>query len=106
MRQVRWTEILWRHDPGPVATLSLLLLGVLAGAVLFPLRAAVSPTVLHLAVNEVRGVRRWTALLDYPAVFVAMLPYALARRTIVRGGRRYRWRGKFDVSVVERTPLA
>lgn len=33
--------------------------------------------------------------------FVLLIPYTLARRTFVWGGRRYRWRGKFDVSVVE-----
>jgi hypothetical protein len=30
------------------------------------------------------------------------MAYGLARRTFVWGGRRYRWREKFDVEVVER----
>ena len=57
---------------------------------------------LHLAVNEMLSVRRWMAVLAYPAmfVFVGFVVYALARRTFVWGGRRYRWRGKFDVTVV------
>ena len=63
---------------------------------------AVLLTVLHLVVNEILGVRRWTAVLAYPAVFVFVLliMYGLARRTFVWGGRRYRWRGKFDVTVL------
>lgn len=57
----------------------------------------------HFDVYEVLRVRRWTALLAYPAVFVfvPLVAYALARRTIVRGGRRYRRRSKFDVEIVE-----
>lgn len=48
-------------------------------------------------------VRRWTALLAYPAVLVQvpLTAYALGRRTFVWGGRHYRWRGKFDVEVVD-----
>lgn len=30
-----------------------------------------------------------------------LLVYALARRSFVWGGRRDRWEGKFDVSIVE-----
>jgi hypothetical protein len=102
-RQVRWTQILRWHFPGAVAGTFLVSLLVLTGAVLAPLPVAAVLTVLHLAVNEVLGVRRWTALLAYPAVFVfvALIPYALARRTFVWGGRRYRWRGKFNVTVVK-----
>ncbi|MFB6228694.1 MAG: glycosyltransferase [Halobacteriales archaeon] len=101
-RQVRWTKILWTHDPGPIGVLILLMLTVLAGAVLFPFWAAGILTVFHVVVNEVLGVRRWTALLAYPAVFVFVpfIPYAFVRQTFVWGGRRYRWRGKFDVTVV------
>ena len=102
-RVVRWTKIIRRHDPGAIAGAGRVLLLALAGAVLCPLYAVVVLTVFHLAVNEVLGVRRRTALLASPAVFafVPLVPYALARRTIVWGGRRYRWRSKFDVEVVE-----
>ncbi|WP_336364938.1 hypothetical protein [Halalkalicoccus salilacus] len=101
-RQVRWTQILRWHFPGAVAGTFLMLLFVLAGAIVAPLPAAVLLTVVHLAVNEILGVRRWTAVLAYPAVFVfvPLLVYALARRTFVWGGRRYCWRGKFDVRVL------
>jgi hypothetical protein len=102
-RQVRWTQIFRWHFPGAVVGLSLVSLLVLAGAVLAPLPVAAALAVLHIAVNEILGVRRWTAVLAAPAVvvFVLLIPYTLARRTFVWGGRRYRWRGKFDVSVVE-----
>ena len=102
-RLVRWTQILWRHFPGTVVGIFLFLLLVLTAAILFPLPMAAALTLLHLAVNEILGVRRWTAVLAYPAlfVFVPLVPYALARRTFVWGGRRYRWRGKFDVTVVQ-----
>ena len=102
-RPVRWTQILRWHFPGTVAGICLVSLLVLAVAVLAPLYTAAVLTALHLAVNEVLGVRRWTAVLAYPALFafVPLLFYALVRRTFVWGGRRYRWRRKFDVTVVE-----
>ena len=54
-------------------------------AIVAPLPAAVLLTVVHLAVNEVLGIRRWTAVLAYPAVFVfvALIMYTLTRRTFV-----------------------
>ncbi|WP_396613837.1 glycosyltransferase (plasmid) [Haloferax sp. S1W] len=102
-RPVRWTQILRWHFPGAIAGTVLVSLLVLAGAILAPLYAAAVLTVLHLAVNELLGVRRWTAVLAYPAVFVfvPLLLYGLIRRTFVWGGRRYRWCGKFDVTVVQ-----
>ncbi|WP_336365314.1 hypothetical protein [Halalkalicoccus salilacus] len=101
-RQVRWTQILRWHFPGVVVGTVLFLLLVLAGVIVAPLPAAVLLTVVHIIVNEILGVRRWTAVLAYPAVFVfvALIMYALARRTFVWGNRRYRWRRKFDVMVV------
>ncbi len=102
-RQVRWTKIIWQHFPAAILGTGLVLLLLSVGAVLFPLHTAVVLTAFHLATNEALGVRRWTALLAYPAVFVyvSLLPYALARRTFIWGGRRYYWRSKFDVEIVE-----
>lgn len=50
------------------------------------------------------GIRRATFLLAGPSVILSpiVLAYALARRTFVWGGRRYRWRSLFDVDIVER----
>ena len=69
-RQVRWTKILRWHFPGVVVGTVLVLLFVLASAIVAPLPTAVLLTLLHLAVNEILGVRRWTAVLAYPAMFV------------------------------------
>ncbi len=101
-RPVRWTKIIRWHFPGALVGTFLVLLLMLVGGVLAPAYTAAGLTVFHLAVNEVLGVRRWTAVLAYPAVFVfaPLVAYALTRRTIVWGGRRYRWCGKFDVTVV------
>lgn len=102
-RPVRWTKILRWHFPEAVVGTLLVALLLLVGAILAPLYAMAVLTVLHLAINEFLGVRRWTAVLAYPAVFVfvPLVLYGLARRTFVWGGRRYRMQGKFDVTVVE-----
>jgi hypothetical protein len=102
-RPVRWTTILRWHFPGAVAGTFLIALLVLVGAILAPPYALVILTVVQLAINELLGVRRWTAVLAYPAVFVfvPLILYGIARRTFVWGGRRYRMRGKFDVVVLE-----
>ncbi|PSP77201.1 glycosyl transferase [Halobacteriales archaeon QS_1_68_20] len=102
-RHVRWIKIVRYHDPPGFAVTSVVATLVAVAAVLFPLPAAVLLTLAYLGCNAVVGRRRWTPLLAYPMtlVQVPLLAYALARRTFVWGGRRYRWRGKFDVSVVE-----
>ncbi|MFB6154467.1 MAG: glycosyltransferase [Haloferacaceae archaeon] len=102
-RPVRWTKILRWHFPGAVAGTFLVALLVLVGAILAPFHAMVVLAVLHLAINGFLGVRRWTAVLASPAVFVfvPLVLYGLARRTFVWGGRRYHMRGTFDVTVVE-----
>lgn len=103
-RMVRWTKIIWCHDPGAILGFGVILLLALVGALLFPLSVAVLLTAAHLTVNEVLGVRRWTAILAYPAVFVflPLVAYALSRRTFTWGGRRYRWPAKFDVQILEK----
>lgn len=69
-RPVRWTKILRCHFPGAVAGTFLVSMLVLIGGILAPLQALVILTAFHRAVNEFLGVRRWTAVLAYPAVFV------------------------------------
>lgn len=102
-RPVRWTTILRWHFPSAVAGTFLVVLLLLVGAILAPIYSLITLTVLHLAINEFLGVRRWTALLAYPAVFVfvPLILYGLTRRTFVWGGRRYRMHGKFDVTVIK-----
>lgn len=102
-RHVRFIQIVRRHDPGgfvsmiAVATLSAI------GALLYPLPAMVLFTIVQLSIYVAFGVRRWTFLLAYPATLlqVPLFIYGIARQTFVWGGRRYRWREKFDVEVIE-----
>lgn len=102
-RHVRFTQIAVRHDPrDAAAAVGLGCLSTVAG-VLFPVPTFLLSTLLLSAVYAAFGVERWTALLAYPALLL-LLPlfaYGVGRRTFVWGGRRYRWRSKFDVRVVE-----
>lgn len=73
------------------------------GALLYPLAAMVLLTVGQLSIYAAFGVRRWTFLLAYSATLlqVPLFVCGIVRRTFVWGGRRYRWRGTFDVEIVE-----
>nr|WP_154658660.1 glycosyltransferase [Halopiger djelfimassiliensis] len=99
--QVRFTQIVRRHDP--TAFVAQVVVGaVLAlGCVLFPIPALALVTVAMAGVYAAFGIRRWTFLAAYPAVLAAipLLLYGLVRRSFVWGGRRYRWHDKFDVTV-------
>ncbi len=102
-RHVRFSQIVRFHDPrGTAAMLAVAILSAL-GCLLLPIYGFVAVTLLQAAVYAAFGVRRWTFLLAYPATLaqVPLFAYGLARRTFVWGGRRYRWRAKFDVTVVD-----
>jgi hypothetical protein len=101
-RQARFVQIAWRHGPGGTAGGALVGLGFALACLLYPLYAVPLVTLLYAAVYAAFDVRRWTFLLAVPATFAwpLMFAYALARRTFVWGGRRYRWRSKFDVEVL------
>jgi hypothetical protein len=73
-----------------------------AACLLFPLRTLAVLTLFYAAMYAAFGIRRWTFLLALPTTLanVPLFAYALARRTFVWGGRRYRWRRMFDVEVV------
>lgn len=102
-RHVRFTKIVRWHDPSGFAVMSAVASLSMVGALLYPLPALILLTLIQLGIYVTFGVRRWTFLLAYPAtlVQVPLFAYALARRTFVWGGRRYRWRSKFDVEIVE-----
>ncbi|MFB6071593.1 MAG: glycosyltransferase [Halobacterium sp.] len=102
-RHVRFTQIVSRHDPAGSVLMGVVTLALAAACLLAPLYAVPGLTALVAGVYAFFGVRRWTAALAAPAVVAAgpLYAYALARRTFVWGGRRYRWRGKFDVEVVD-----
>lgn len=101
-RHVRFVHISRRHGGGgwwPVVV-SLL---VTVGALLAPLGAAAVLTPLTAAVYYVTGVRRWTFLLALPTAVLQgpLLLYALSRQTFRWGSRRYRWRDRHEVRVLE-----
>jgi len=76
-----------------VATAALCLLAPVVGVALITATAGVAYARF--------GIRRATFLLAVPSALVAppLIAYALARRTFVWAGRRYRWHSMFDVAV-------
>ena len=101
-RHVRFTQIVRWHDPVGFAGMMAIAMVSTIAALLFPLGAAIVLTLLQAAIYAAFGIRRWTFLLAYPAtlVQVPLFVYGFTRRTFVWGGRRYRWRSKFDVEIV------
>ena len=102
-RHVRFTQIVHRHGENDILFMGVVSVITAVCCLAFPLYAAAAATAFFAGLYAFFGVRRWTFLLAYPAM-LAQLPlmgYALARRTFVWGGRRYRWRSKFDVEIVE-----
>ncbi|MXV61021.1 glycosyltransferase [Natronorubrum sp. JWXQ-INN-674] len=99
--QVRFTQIVRHHDPTGLAAQAAVGAALAAGCLLFPLPAFALVTAAMATVYAAFGIRRWTFLAAYPVALAAipLLSYALARRSFVWGGRRYRWREKFDVTV-------
>jgi len=100
-RHVRFVRIVRHHDPiGAAVMVATATLATIA-CLLVPFVAFPLLTLLYVGIYLAFGVRRWTALLAYPATLcqVPLFAYALARRTFVWGSRRYRWRSKFDVEV-------
>ena len=103
-RHVRFVKIVRFASPGGMAA-NALASGVVAAACLaYPLVLAPLLTFVCGLLYASFGVRRWTFLLAFPAATLAplLVAYALARRTFVWGGRRYRWRSTFDVTVENR----
>jgi len=100
-RFVRFQQITRRHAPTAAAVNVVLSAGLSALCLLAPIAGVALVTALAGAAYARFGVRRATFLLAGPSVIVspAFLAYALARRTFVWGGRRYRWRSMFDVDV-------
>ncbi|WP_232686654.1 glycosyltransferase [Halobacterium zhouii] len=102
-RHVRFTKIAYAHDPVGMSVSSVGITGLVTASLLVPVYAFVVAALLFAGCYAAFGIRRWTAVLGYPALLasVPLLAYAYARRTFVWGGRRYRWRSKFDVELVE-----
>jgi len=100
-RFVRFLQITRRHAPLAAAFNVALSVALASLCLLAPVVGVALVTALVGAAYARFGVRRATFLLAGPGVIASpvLLAYALARRTFVWGGRRYRWRSMFDVEV-------
>jgi glycosyltransferase involved in cell wall biosynthesis len=101
-RHVRFTQIVHQHNPQDTVVMGVVTAFLALFCLLVPIYAGISMTALAICVYGYFGIHRWTVLLAYPAILlqVPLMGYALTRRTFVWGGRRYRWKSKFDVEVV------
>ena len=100
-RHTRFTQLVWHHDRRNMLSLLVVSTLVAVFCVASPLLAAVCLTGIYAGIYAYLGVERWTFLLAYPAALlqVPLFLYGLWRDTFVWGGRRYRWRSKFNVEV-------
>jgi len=101
-RFVRFFRIVRFHTPLGAAFNVVLSVAFTALCLFAPVVGVTLVTAISAAVYARFGIRRATFLLAGPSVLVSplFLAYALARRTFVWGGRRYRWRSLFDVEVL------
>lgn len=101
-RNVRFSQIAWRHEPRDMSVMLAVGTLVAIGCLVYPLAGFLILTLLQFAVQVALGVRRWTVLLAYLSTLIStpLLAYGIARRTFVWGRRSYRWRSKFDVEIV------
>ncbi|ELZ49523.1 hypothetical protein C465_08131 [Halorubrum distributum JCM 9100] len=100
-RFVRFLTITRYHAPRATAFNAAFGVVMAALCLLAPIAGVTLVTTLAGAAYARFGIRRATFLLAAPGVLIAppLMAYALARQTFVWGGRRYRWRSMFDVSV-------
>ncbi|PSQ16030.1 glycosyl transferase [Halobacteriales archaeon QS_8_69_73] len=100
-RHVRFVQIFRRFAPWGLAKAVAVLALLTAVCLVAPVVGVALVTALTAAAYATLGVGRPAVLWSAASVvaFLPLLCYALARRTFVWGGRRYRWRGRFDVEV-------
>ena len=100
-RFVRFLTITRYHAPRATAFNVALGVAMATLCLVAPVAGVALVTALAGAVYARFGIRRATFLLAAPGMLVSplLMAYALARRTFVWGGRRYRWRSLFDVEV-------
>lgn len=101
-RHVRFMQIFRRFEPQGLRTVSTVVMSLSLALVIAPLLGTVVVTALVGWVYAKLRLRRLTFLLSTVTLllFIPLLLYSLARRTFVWAGRRYRWRGKFETTVV------
>jgi hypothetical protein len=100
-RHVRFVQIFRRFAPWGLAKAVAVLALLTAVCLVAPVVGVALVTALTAAAYATLGAGRPAVLWSAASVvaFLPLLCYALARRTFVWGGRRYRWRGRFDVEV-------
>ena len=103
-RQARWTLTARYVDPGGLVGGAAIPLAVLLGTLFAPLVTVPLVTGVTAAAYAYCGVRRWTFLFAVPAYLAGLplLAYGLLKSEFVWSGRRYRWTGLYDVTVLNR----
>jgi len=101
-RFARYAKAPALFEPVQTAVLLVVLFLFAAAATLFPLPALALGTAVGAAAYWHAGVRRWSVLISFPSLFLLgpLLVVGVLAPTFDWGGRTYRWRRKFDVTVV------
>lgn len=101
-RHVRNNRILYLTDPVGVFQGVVVLFVFTAISLFTPVLAGGFATLCAAGVYRYLGVERWTWVLAFPSLLLALpiLGYCLVQREFWWGGRKYRWRSKFDVEIV------
>jgi hypothetical protein len=102
-RLIRFTQTVRFEETSSTPALVGSCFGLALAGLVWPLPVAALLTLFTVLVYRFFGVRRATFLLAYPALLVApfSLLYGLLAPEFEWGGRRYRWRDVYDVTVVE-----
>lgn len=102
-RFVRFVKISYFHDPPGTLFLTLAVTLLAGVAALWPFVLAPAATAFAYWYYRRVGLDRSTWVLAFPSLLLIPLQFVvgLLAPTFEWGGRRYRWRGKFDVEVLE-----
>lgn len=99
-------QILWMTDPNGMRQ-SVVVFGIAVGlSVVAPLCVGILVTALAWMTYRYLGVRRWTWMLAFPSLFINAVGLVLGfvRTEFWWGGRKYRWKTRFDVDVLTNQP--
>lgn len=102
-RMIRFANTIYYYAPKEIALLGVLTAAFVGLSLYVPWLGAILSTVSAAATYRFLGISRSTYFLAFPAFLIAplVLIYSLAKREFTWSGRRYRWDGKFDVSICE-----
>jgi len=99
---IRNNRILYLTDSRSVLGGLLFLLVFVGVSIFAPVLAGVFATLSAAGVYRYLGIERWTWVLAFPSVLLAVpiWGHSFVVREFWWGGRKYRWRSKFDVEIV------